>query len=85
MRGPNSFALHTVIGSFKWAEFGSHSSPFTNTLIYSDEEGSLLSSTIRDYLKSENIGLHTTRGHPAFGERFTRTKKDMLQRQYFHG
>ena len=47
-------------------------------LIYSDEEGSLFSSTITDYLKEEKIELHTTRGHPAFGERFIRTFKDML-------
>ena len=47
-------------------------------LIYSDEEGSLFSSTITDYLKEEKIELHTTRGHPAFGERFIRAFKDML-------
>ena len=47
-------------------------------MIYSDEEGSLFSSTITDYLDEEKIELHTTRGHPAFGERFIRTYKDML-------
>ena len=47
-------------------------------MIYSDEEGSLFSSTITDYLDEEKIELHTTRGHPAFGERFIRTFKDML-------
>ena len=46
-------------------------------LIYSDEEGSLFSSTVADYLKEEKIELHTTRGHPAFGERFIRTFNDM--------
>ena len=47
-------------------------------IIYSDEEGSLFSSTITDYLDEEKIELHTTRGHPAFGERFIKTYKDML-------
>ena len=47
-------------------------------MIYSDEEGSLFSSVITDYLDEEKIELHTTRGHPAFGERFIRTFKDML-------
>ena len=47
-------------------------------MIYSDEEGSLFSSTITDYLDEEKIELHTTRGHPAFGERFIKTYKDML-------
>ena len=46
--------------------------------IYSDKEGSLFSSTITDYLDEEKIELHTTRGHPAFGERFIKTYKDML-------
>ena len=47
-------------------------------MIYSDEEGSLFSSTITDYLDEEKFELHTARGHPAFGERFIRTFKDML-------
>ena len=47
-------------------------------MIYSDEEGSLFSSVITDYLDEGKIELHTTRGHPAFGERFIRTFKDML-------
>ena len=47
-------------------------------MIYSDEEGSLFSSTITDYLDEEKKELHTTRGHPAFGERLIRTFKDML-------
>ena len=47
-------------------------------MIYSDEEGSLLGNEIREYFKKEGIELHTTRGHPAFAERFIRTFKDML-------
>ena len=47
-------------------------------MIYSDEEGSLNSSDILEYLKEQKIELHRTRGHPAFAERFIRTFKDML-------
>ena len=45
-------------------------------MVYSDEEGSLMSSEIQEFFKKENIQLHTTRGHPAFAERFIRTFKD---------
>ena len=45
---------------------------------YSDEEGSLYSKTIVEYLEQEKIEMHRTRGHPAFAERFIRTYKDML-------
>ena len=47
-------------------------------MVYSDEEGSLMSSEIQEYFKKENIELHTTRGHPAFAERFIRTFEDAL-------
>ena len=47
-------------------------------MIYSDEERSLIGSELQDYFKKEGIKLHTTRGHPAFAERFIRTFKDML-------
>lgn len=47
-------------------------------MIYSDEEGSLNSGDILEYLKEQKIELHRTRGHPAFAERFIRTFKDML-------
>ena len=47
-------------------------------LVCSDEERSLIGSELQDYFKKEGIILHTTRGHPAFGERFIRTFTDML-------
>ena len=47
-------------------------------MFYSDEEGSLHSKTVIEYLEKENIEIHRTRGHPAFAERFIRTYKDML-------
>lgn len=47
-------------------------------MIYSDEEGSLHSSDLLEYLKEQKIELHRTRGHPDFAERFIRTLKDML-------
>ena len=50
----------------------------TPEMIYSDEEGSLHSSDLLEYLKEQKIELHRTRGHPDFAERFIRTLKDML-------
>ena len=47
-------------------------------MFYSDEEGSLYSKTIIEYLEQEKIETHRTRGHPAFAERFIRSFKDML-------
>ena len=47
-------------------------------MFYSDEEGSLYSKTVIEYLEGEKIEIHRTRGHPAFAERFIRTYKDML-------
>ena len=47
-------------------------------MFYSDEEGSLYSKTIIEYLEQEKIEMHRTRGHPAFAERFIRSFKDML-------
>ena len=47
-------------------------------MCYSDEEGSLYSKTIIEYLEQEKIEMHRTRGHPAFAERFIRSFKDML-------
>ena len=47
-------------------------------MFYSDEEGSLYSKTITEYLEQEKIEMHRTRGHPAFAERFIRSFKDML-------
>ena len=46
-------------------------------LFYSDEEGSLYSKTVIEFLGGK-IEIHRTRGHPAFAERFIRTYKDML-------
>ena len=47
-------------------------------MFYSDEEGSLCSKTVIEYLEKEKIEIHRTRGHPAFAERFIRAYKDML-------
>ena len=47
-------------------------------MFYNDEEGSLYSKTVIEYLEGEKIEIHRTRGHPAFAERFIRTCKDML-------
>ena len=47
-------------------------------LIYSDDEGSLNSNVIKEYIESQKIEIHRTRTHPAFAERFVRTFKDML-------
>ena len=46
-------------------------------LKYSDEEGSLNSEVITNYLKEQKIEIHRTRGHPAFAESFIRTFKNM--------
>ena len=45
---------------------------------YSDEEGSLNSGVVKEYLDKENIEIHLTRGHPNFAERGIRTFKDKL-------
>ena len=50
-------------------------------MIYSDEEGSLNSDVITNYLDEEKIEIHRTRGHPAFAERFIRTFKDKLYKR----
>ena len=47
-------------------------------LVYSDEEGSLNSGVLKEYLDKEKIETHQTRTHPAFAERFIRTFKSML-------
>ena len=47
-------------------------------MLYSDEEGSLYSKPIIEYLEDEKIEIHRTRGHPAFAERFIKTYKDKL-------
>ena len=47
-------------------------------MLCSDEEGSLHSKTIVEYLTGEGIEIHRTRGNPAFAERFIRMYKDML-------
>ena len=46
--------------------------------LYSDEEGSLYSKPIMEYLEDKKIEIHRTRGHPAFAERFIKTYKDKL-------
>ena len=45
---------------------------------YSDEEGSLNSGVVQEYLDKESIEIHLTRGHPNFAERCIRTFKDKL-------
>ena len=47
-------------------------------LIYSDDESSLNSNVIKEYIGSQKIETHRTRTHPAFAERFIRTFKNML-------
>ena len=47
-------------------------------MFYADEEPSLYSNPVMEYLEKEKIEIHRTRGHPAFAERFIRTYKDML-------
>lgn len=47
-------------------------------MMYSDEERSLIGSELQDYLEKEGIEIRTTRGHPAFVERYIKTFKDML-------
>ena len=46
--------------------------------LYSDEEGSLNSKVVKEYLEDEDIEIHLTRGHPNFAERGIRTVKDKL-------
>ena len=47
-------------------------------LLYGDDEGTLNSQVVNEYLAKEKIELHRTRGHPAFAERLIRTFKDKL-------
>ena len=47
-------------------------------LLYSDEEGSLNSSVLKEYFDKEKIETYQTRGHSSFSERYIRTFKDML-------
>ena len=47
-------------------------------LIYSDDEGSLNSNVIKEYIAEQGMEIHRTRTHPAFAERAIRTVKDML-------
>ena len=47
-------------------------------MFYADEEPSLYSNPVMEYLEKEKIEIHRTRGHPAFAERFIRAYKDML-------
>ena len=39
-------------------------------MCYSDEEGSLYSKPVMEYLEDEKIEIHRTGWHPAFAERF---------------
>ena len=47
-------------------------------LLYGDDEGSLNSHVVNEYLTKEKIELHRTRGHPAFAESFIRNFKNKL-------
>ena len=37
-----------------------------------------------NYLETENIEIHKTRGHPAFAEGFIRSYKDLLFKRIEH-
>ena len=50
-------------------------------LLYTDDESALNTKAIQDYLKEKKIEHHTTRGHPAFGERGIRSFKDALYKR----
>ena len=47
-------------------------------LIFTDDEGALRGEVFREFIKSEGMELHRTRGRASFVERFNRTVKDML-------
>ena len=47
-------------------------------LLCSDEEGSLNSNDIMNYLEKENIELGKNRAYPFFAERFKRSYTDLL-------
>ena len=49
--------------------------------IYSDEEGSLNSNAVKEYLEKEKIEVIQTRNHAHFVERFIRTFKFMLRKR----
>ena len=50
-------------------------------LIFSDDEGALRGDLFREYVESEGMQLHRTRGKAQFIERWNRTLKDMLFRR----
>ena len=50
-------------------------------LIYSDDEGSLNSNVINEYIESQKIEIHRTRTRPAFAERFIRTFKTCCSKE----
>ena len=50
-------------------------------IIYTDDETSLSSKSIQDYLKEKNIKHIISRGHPWFAERAIRTFKDSLYKR----
>ena len=47
-------------------------------IIYTDDERSIASKDFQEFVEGRKIELYRTRGHPAFGERFIRSFKDML-------
>ena len=50
-------------------------------ILYTDNESSLSSKSIQDYLKEKDINHLITRSHPWFAERAVRTAKDMIYKR----
>ena len=50
-------------------------------LLYTDDETSLSSKSIQEYLKKEGVECYVTRGHANVSERAIRTFKDMLYKR----
>ncbi len=53
-------------------------------MIMTDDEGSLKTNSIQDYLKNNNICHYVTQSHPHFAERFIRTLKVALRKRIEH-
>lgn len=70
--GDRDIAAGMIKGLKKWK---------ARVLIYTDDETSLNTQAIQDYLKEEGIAHHRTRGHPYFSERGIKTYKEMLYKR----
>lgn len=51
-------------------------------LIFSDDEGTLRGEVFREFIRSEGMELHRSRGSAHFVERFNRTVKDMVFKRF---